>query len=518
MFKFNSTHIFVGYLKQLLSTFNLPTCKIYTKEYAEYFHKNGKEDPRVIESFDTLNNNRAAIRVNYLKDGSISNYFWANSQEQENCSWRKCSTAFYEKNKTVHGLTKTLNSPGCFYDTTTHEYLGDYLRFLRDYYNVNLMSMYNCFNNKVCNNLYYSNSGSSSANQVPSIVFDSQDEKYRIYAIPVKLFSEYTIAIDCGQSIEMFCGLYSTKLDASDKTNDLITKTYKKINGSIFSQPFLFDKLKTEYWAFDITNMNKNSELSIALNSANVITKWDIINREQDLKLFIKVPATCKSTIVILEGDYRHFNNTRYSQVKFKDNDELFNEKSDDPSLIKKVSWKYEQNHCALNFDNKNDIDNGVFTPIGKLQLLAFNVNESYPFADRLIEYLCKSAITPMDEIPDNIKRVQKVMEQNNHYFKINGLWEDKMRKIIYDYVMNSGPVSIDEFGKLRDRHSGRNPGQYGYHPRLGHTSKSTLYDVLGYVDKDAEKWYASWKSENGRAVVRDSIQNVDIYNGLFDI
>ena len=160
------------------------------------------------------------------------------------------------------------------------------------------------------------------------------------------------------------------------------------------------------------------------------------------------------------------------------------------------------------------------FTPISKLQLLAFNTGESYPFADRLVEYLSNSAVTPIDEIPDNIKRAQKVMSNNQHNFKIDGLWEDKMQKIVYDYLISSGPieaVKIGEDTKLVDR-------RRGYHRRLGHTSKSTLYDVTGYVDKDAEKWYASWAVDDSKeqmrdkAQVTDSIQNVDIYNGMFDI
>jgi hypothetical protein len=146
--------------------------------------------------------------------------------------------------------------------------------------------------------------------------------------------------------------------------------------------------------------------------------------------------------------------------------------------------------------------------------LLAFNTGESYPFADRLIEYLCNSSITPIDEIADNIKRAQKVMSQNHHYFKIDGIWEDKMQKIIYDYMINAGPIEAakqETKAKLVDK-------RRGYHPRIGHTSKSTLYDVLGYIDRDAEKWYASWVNENNKAVIRDNIQNVDIYNGLYDL
>ena len=57
-----------------------------------------------------------------------------------------------------------------------------------------------------------------------------------------------------------------------------------------------------------------------------------------------------------------------------------------------------------------------------------------------------------------------------------------------------------------------------GYHPRLGHTSKSTAYDVLGFIDRDAENWYASWTKSENKAVAHDSVQNVDIYDGLYDI
>jgi hypothetical protein len=279
--------------------------------------------------------------------------------------------------------------------------------------------------------------------------------------------------------------------------------------------------------------MAKNDTGALLAISTNNATRWDIAKREQDLKLFIKVPTTCRSSIVILEGDFRHFNNCKYSPnntnikeaTPSTEEIKIYTDRNNHTSYVQatnesaaaKDTWTYTQNHSILNFGSKEDtikVDTNTddFTPIGKLQLLAFNTGESYPFADRLVEYLSGSAITPVDEIPDNIKRVQKVMKQNGHYFKIEGLWENKMQKIMYDYVINSGPIEPTGLdGALIDQ-------RRGYHSRLGHTSKSTLYDFLGYVDKDAEKWYASWTKEKGDAKIIDTIQNVDIYDGLYDI
>jgi hypothetical protein len=354
--------------------------------------------------------------------------------------------------------------------------------------------MYNCFNNKICSNIYYKLNNSVGKSNT---VFDSQDIRYRIYAFPVKLFQNYTIAIDCDKDVELFCGLYDTTLDTSNKGTALIAKTYKKFNRTFFKQPFLYDKLDVKYWNFELESAIESDGYPKLFNSANV-TRWDIANKERDLKLFIKIPSSCRSSITVLEGDFRNFNDHKYEPMKYND----------------KFVWEYKQNHSIINFDDNDALNDIGFIPIGKLQLLALNTGESYPFANRLIEYLCNSTITSIDEIADNIKRAQKVMNQNNHYFKINGIWENKMQKIIYDYMMNAGPI---ETTKVNDRIQLIDKRR-GYHPRLGHSSKSALYDILGYVDRDAEKWYASWTKAGDKAIVKDSIQSVDIYNGLYDL
>jgi hypothetical protein len=59
------------------------------------------------------------------------------------------------------------------------------------------------------------------------------------------------------------------------------------------------------------------------------------------------------------------------------------------------------------------DFAERVFNPITPLQLLAANTNISYPFSDKLVEYLLGNVITSADDIDDNIKRVHAVVAAN---------------------------------------------------------------------------------------------------------
>ena len=73
----------------------------------------------------------------------------------------------------------------------------------------------------------------------------------------------------------------------------------------------------------------------------------------------------------------------------------------------------------CVNFDG--DLDESLKHLVTPLQLLSQNTGISYPFADRLIEYLVGNAVTSVDDIPDNIKRAKKVINA-----KTNALRDDE--------------------------------------------------------------------------------------------
>ena len=550
MIKFNDTNIIVGYIKQLLHSFNLPKYKVYTKEQ-EKFHENylnsyknnlvlqdeikaleeeiselkrinstlsPENDAEQIKTnnkqIEELENNinetkkliiepeknilvssyrqqaldydtykidetnkypRHMRYIPYIKDNKIQIYAptaYIEKTELDNSSdiytkiaysnndWKPYHGAFEKPHEKLHGKeerfmpvsyvynlkikngTKNLVINNNIYDSYTHEYLGDFLRFHRDYSNINLMPLYNCFSNRTCPNL------DITFDVTPDYkaIFKTRDTDYKIYMIPIKFFQKYTIAIDCNEAVEVFCGLYG-QYQYNEAYNSIIKDTYYCFNTLSFNNPQLFDPTEKL-----LPYLDPNHALELA-------------QHEEDLKLFIKVPSQNKSAIVILEGDYRDSqmpNMTSSSQITF--------------------------NKTVLNFDeNINDIK--LITP---LQLLYLNTGESYPFADRLIEYLVGNAITSLDTLGDNIKRVKTtVVRQAGKDSGIiaDYLWDDKLRLYLYNYIMKLS----EETGKMP-------------------------HDILGYVDRFTETNYAYVEktitdATNKKKKITKSISGINIYD-----
>ena len=449
MKKFNTSDLFTGYLKQLLHDFNLPKIKVYTKKHREYFNKHNEESAEILST--SQNTDLNVRHFPYLKDGQIQEYI--------NNKWYNTSTKvaaapkFYTYGQKILNYTKNLKINSNVYDSYTHEYLGDYLRFQRDYYDLNLMSLYNCFSNRACDKLnlkWYLNNNTE-------VVFNTDDTNYKIYMLPVKLFQTYTIAIDSSQPIELCCGIYGDYQDTREKFNSIPQYTYKKISHSVFSQPFIFDLL-------DYTN---DGRVNTLIESLTENDKIELAQNECDLKLFIKVPVNNTSTIVVLEGNY----------IGWNDRSETWIERNN------KKYFEVKSNKSVLNLDFiNNDTKLNLISP---LQLLQFNTNEQHPFADRLIEYLIGNVISNTEEeIYDNVRRAQKALYDNNKYMiRVPGAWDYEMNKLFYECM------------------TGRN------------LDFETDHDLLGYVDKDVEKYYKS-RTKDKSKVSYVSLSNIELEEG----
>ena len=131
-----------------------------------------------------------------------------------------------------------------FYDSYTHNYLGRYLRFYRDYTGIDLMPLYNCFAETSVTTLdIKDNTGTS---------LMKSDSEHTIYIVDILPYHEYTIYIDSQFGVECIAGYYDN--DALFDLGSLKTEgvafpyksTYMKEGGCKFNKPFVYDKLSKE--------------------------------------------------------------------------------------------------------------------------------------------------------------------------------------------------------------------------------------------------------------------------------
>lgn len=433
MHKFGSTGIVTGYIKQLLASTEIPRVRIYTREMQKYFDEHHVESPFVLESYartleEMLPVDKATIdsfrdvsnpvpqvksekvhRNLYIKDGLFQLYrggYYDTKASFVPGLWQSTTvtaskiaggtTYVYPRGTYIPNVTKHLQLKNNIYDSYTHEYLGDYLRFIRDYDGLDLMPLYNCFSNNLC-------SSKASLNiKIPytralnqQIVLDAGDTDYRIYRIPVKLFNNYTIAIDSPKPVEICCGLYSAELATDTVAKTLLKDTYCCKTYTSFDKPFLYTALQ-DIAADVLPKYPLRSDIEAHLEARQFLI--DIADRETDLVMFIKIPKEIDSSIVVLEGNYVGWND----QVLHKPKNANGGSK---PELA--VNHTVVSNEAIF-----YDADLTLRTP---LQLLRLNTKTHIPFADRLLEYLMGQCITGADDDPrEDIASIQYLVK--NHY------------------------------------------------------------------------------------------------------
>lgn len=426
MLKLNDNNIIVGQIKQILKDFNLPKCSV-ENSLDEY----SKED---------LNCHFIYKDDLYFRDAE------GNPKKLEH----------YFFNKPYLNLTTNLKIENLLYDRYTHRYLGKYLRFIRDYKNVNLMSMYNCFDNETYpksfvyddtislllkqpddwstnyknyytyNKATYEYEPNTSSNWKSDTYYEKkkevvlvEDDSHTIYSVPLRINEVYTISLSCELPIEMCVTIDSPLYQKGDAVIETATYVKTKI-----SNIYLYDKLKT-----------------VSLNDSlkNILKTYP-----DDIRLLIKLPKAFDKGLTVLEGDFKTCS-------------------SDYNELTEYIVFKDSEGNIK---DSGFYINPQLTSYLGK--------EKTYLVADRLIEYLTGNVISPLSESYDISKLQLKLLELNSKF--------DESDRMI-ESTKNSRYLGLwDDLDKAQIRYLINKNSDWTEGKELNHE-----FDLIGYCDKEIE-------------------------------
>ena len=359
----------------MLHNFNLPSCEVWFEGkqcYKDeiYIYKN-----KILKALRTGNDLIPDKRGDFYLESA--NYTWGMK---------------------LPNLTTNMRLDSLTYDSYTHNYLGRYLRFYRDYTGIDLMPMYNCFSNDSVSNI-------SIIDNTGKVLMQS-DNTCTIYDIDVKLHKVYTVYVSCPTEVELIACYYSNGrvIDLSSGYN--ISFPYESTRviktNTQFNDPFIYDNLT------NVANWEGMNEEQLSL----------LYKERKNLKLFIKVPKENKSSIVVLEGDYMNSLNHYLSG-----NGQKFHKTIIAAPYVPGQGEEWEpikQYLVDQNIPREYDF---------RLELTHINSNVNHPFSNRLIEYLFGNVIKPDDEIDNNISRLQ------------NNLVRRPLDKIALNKIISSPPL-----------------------------------------------------------------------------
>lgn len=402
MIALDDSSIIIGEIKQLLHTFNLPNCKLNNKFPYEGRHFITKNQIK------TWKKNLS----NQLVEKFVDNYI---------------------VNKHDDNFTTTLPIHNMLYDRQTHRYLGHYLRFLREYFNLNLMSMYNCFDAE-------SSDLEATFKQGTKIIsFNNNTIKDTIvYKVPISLVPQLTISAHNAAKLEL-CLAINASSDAAQERQEILMKASYKAGK--FNQSFIYDlpldggNLKNE------TDASKKAQMMAELTQT--------LNRySENICLLIKVPAALKTSITVLEGNY-------------------ISTKLDAGSYLYFHPWVASETDPSQFVAADYYADNFKIMP----QLLSHeNAHKNYLLADNLLQYLDKNSITNISEHYD-IKHVQLLLDDLRKSDNSTLIPANKLPQ-----ARRSGIWNDSDFIDLKNL--------------TCQASLNKQYDTIGYFDKDLELKY----------------------------
>lgn len=289
MQKFDVNNLEFQYIQALLYDTFIPTIPIFsyipTKEtLKEMYRKDSYTSMCIIPSYV----------ISFNKEGEI----------QQRTS--------YEFGKFYPGITTNFINVQNYYNSNLHEALGKYLRAYRDYYQIDLLPLYNCFPNRYIDNFSLPIKYGSGEHYIPYGV-TPPNPRTTIAVIPVRNNCTYQVAYE--------------------SQGAALTAQYCYLEGSellICPSPNVIQDIVTPMSSFKITASWESPQIiTVKINGNSEDNTVPVHSRASDkyLYLLVELPKDNPSSLVVLERfseyDYclhPHLLKTNtYSQVAFSD-------------------------------------------------------------------------------------------------------------------------------------------------------------------------------------------------------
>lgn len=288
-----------------------------------------------------------------------------------------------------------------YYDSDTHERLGDYLRCYRDINQINLMPFYNCFNGSYTSGLKISSTG----------IVTKVNSRDKIFKVPIQFNKTYTIAIDSFSDVWLAPAVINNNgfvTVQSKESEDFVTKNLTEILCAKNNAVVHYNSVSFKH------------PITYKLDNTAAENEFFLQQYEKDLYLMIQVSSTNTSSLVVLEGDYTKLNVDKVTNTEY---------------------------FSKMTPERMNELF------LSELSMLYLNDNVSYPFSDRLLEYLLQNVIDSNDTIGKNIRDVQEVFEDFDFMYGYPDVWTDELREDVYQafkadkrykHIDNTGFVDKD--------------------------------------------------------------------------
>lgn len=326
-----------------------------------------------------------------------------------------------------------LNFCNCsYYDNQTHTLLGEYLRWMRDIKRINLMQMYNCFGNEIIDDMEI----------VGNSCVYNPNSSYKILSVPIKFNRVYSIGIDSqtgGRILPVLWGDRGLLKDTA--TLKYIGVRYKQLTASTFSTSSL--------------NRPFQLEVNTFLKNANEDNEFDLYSKQKYLRLFIQVPKSNTSSVVVIEGDFSDRNKYKAQRYPFI------------PPNYNSVTLDYILQSWP--------------------ELFQINDQITYAYSEKLIEYLLENVITERDVVPDDIKRIQ---DQIKYFIENEELPSLSINPFTGDLIDDAPNNLFTSFYLEKDPTTGL-PTQ------LAPTNSNRLYDMLFSLAEDKINLEGELQSSN---------------------